>query len=123
MADRVLAVLVASAPASCASYIASRVNSQGEYSSADGRCAAGGAWVGARSGAMAGAFVGSAVGAANAIVRMADAGKGRGGNRVPNRLVRRIARDNQLNEEGRRALHDTIMNTTVRRKSEKSRRS
>jgi RHS repeat-associated protein len=60
-------------------------------------------------GAAKGAAAGFAIGATlDGIVQMADAGKGRGGNQKPNRDVRRIAKENGLNEEGRRALHDEI---------------
>jgi hypothetical protein len=41
-------------------------------------------------------------------MQMADAGKGRGGNQGPNKQVRRIANKYDLNEAGRRELHDRI---------------
>jgi hypothetical protein len=41
-------------------------------------------------------------------VQMARAGKGRGSNQNANDLVRRIAKDNDLNAEGRDALHRAI---------------
>lgn len=64
---------------------------------------------GAIAGAIKGAAAGYAAGAAlDGIVQMANAGRGRARNRVPNKLVRRIAKDNNLNEVGRRALHDEI---------------
>ena len=45
---------------------------------------------------------------ANGPAQMADAGKGRAGNRVPNSVADRIAKENNLNPAGRRQLHDAI---------------
>jgi RHS repeat-associated protein len=74
-------------------------------------CGAGGAAAGGAAGALKGAAIGASIGAlVDGAVQMAQAGKGRGGNEKANRDVRRIAKDNNLNEEGRRALHDEITN-------------
>ncbi len=72
-------------------------------------CGVGGAAAGLSAGALKGGAIGAAAGAAlDGIVQMAQAGRGRGENANPNRDARRIARENDLNKDGRRALHDQI---------------
>lgn len=67
--------------------------------------AATGAAIGTVEGAKDGAIAGAAI---DAIVHMANAGKGRGGNRNPNADFDRIVKENDLNRAGRRYLHDEI---------------
>jgi hypothetical protein len=65
--------------------------------------------VGAIDGAITGAKIGAAAGAAlDATVHFADAGKGRGGNRVPNREVKRLYKKWGLNKAGQDYVHDQI---------------
>jgi RHS repeat-associated protein len=76
-------------------------------------CGAAGAVAGGAAGRAAGAAAGLKWGAAvggliDIKVQMARAGKGRGKNANPNRDVDRIAKDNELNASGKRALHDEI---------------
>jgi hypothetical protein len=63
------------------------------------------AYAGAAAGAAGGLAVGQRI--TNTLF-MADAGRGRGDNRVPNSQVDRIARENNLNAPGQRQLHDRI---------------
>jgi hypothetical protein len=72
-------------------------------------CAAAGGAVGAAAGAKRGVVIGGAVGALfDGVVAMANAGKGRAGNRNPNADANRAAKDAGLNKAGQRELHDQI---------------
>jgi RHS repeat-associated protein len=62
--------------------------------------------VGAIGGTLAGGRLGRAVD--QHVQRMANAGRGRGGNRVPNSDVNRLHRQHEINEEGQRHVHDQI---------------
>jgi RHS repeat-associated protein len=65
--------------------------------------------IGARRGAVRGAVIGTAAGLVlDQIVQMANAGRGRGGNRVPNSEVNRLYREYDLNKEGQEWVHDQI---------------
>ena len=76
--------------------------------------------VGTMAGAVAGGLIEGLAGAqiagvaadatwiSNEPAQMANAGKGRGGNRVPNKEADRIAKEHNLNPAGQRQLHDAI---------------
>jgi hypothetical protein len=71
-------------------------------------CSLAGAAAGGKAGMAAGAFVGSALDAGVGIARMANAGKGRGGNRVPNEQIQELYRKYGLNKQGESWVHRRI---------------
>src|SRR5690606_34265847 len=72
-------------------------------------CAGAGGMAGAASGGARGALAGGAIGALlDGVVEMANAGKRRAGNRVPNEQVNRLYREYDLNEAGQSWVHRRI---------------